>query len=574
MRSERIFTMHLAGVISASVLKVSLLTTLLVGCHVEGHYFAPDATPPNTHVLRVQVGGNGSGIVTAAMDGLMCSASACTGEFVEATAVTLSATSTIGAFLGWAGDCSGQSACTVTMDRDRSVGALFGTPGAALWVKQVGGTDRDYGRSIAVDGHGDLIAVGAFRGTIAASVTGMDLVSAGGYDLYVVKLAGATGNVLWAKRFGGTADDYISSVAVDGSNNVYVLGSFQGQVDFGSGPLVPTGSTAVFVLAIDQNGGFRWVRKLDGTNLGAGAGAITADNAANVAVAGSYQGTLTVDTMTFTSAGGADLYALKLTGAVGATVWARSFGGASRDYANGVALDGGGNVVLTGMFENAINFGGGPLSVPTGLNGFLLKLASANGQHLLSRQFGGTKLSQGQATAVDPTNSILITGSFQDTMDLGCANTLTSHEAGKDDVFLAKFSQAGACTWAKGFTGMANGATTAPTRAVSAVAVNGAGDVAIAGAFCGSISFGLQPLASASICPETNAFAARFLGDGTHLSSVRAGGTVGGFASGVAQAVDGRFFATGDFSGFAEFGGAALTALGPTDAFIVGFAPR
>jgi hypothetical protein len=550
---------------------IAWLVLILMGCQMEWpHYVEWDAPPPpRTHVLSVQVGSNGSGVVSSDPAGLACSAGACSLALAEGTQVTVSAAATAGSFLGWTGDCRGQGACTVTLDQDRTVGALFGTPGSALWVKQLGDVSRDFGASIAIDGNGDLIAVGGFRGTLMA---GSALPSAGGWDLYVVKLAGATGDVLWARRYGGASDDYISAVSVDESNNVYVLGGFQGQADFGSGPLTatPSGLAAPFVLKLAPDGSFGWVRKLDGT-LNAIA---LASKGSDIAVVGDYYGSMTIDATTFMSSGSADVLVVKLAAATGATTWVRSFGGSEWDYPNDVALDGGGNVVLTGQFMGTVNFGGGPLSAPSGtLNGFLLKLASANGSYLISRQFGDMKLSTGRAVAVDPANNIFVTGVFESTLSLGCTNNLTALQTGLDDVFLVKYSQAGACAWAKSFSGPAAMPTTSPPRASYAVAVNAAGDVAIAGSFCGTISFGGQPLTSAGVCPRPNAFAARLAGDGTPRSAVRAGGTSGDAAYGIAQSADGRFFVTGEFSGFAEFGGTALTAKGPTDAFIAAFAP-
>ncbi|MCW5803937.1 MAG: SBBP repeat-containing protein, partial [Deltaproteobacteria bacterium] len=77
------------------------------------------------------------------------------------------------------------------MDRDRSVGALFGMPGQSLWVRQLGGTGNDQGAKLAVDGAGDVVATGIFSGTI--TVGGTTLTAAGGTDVYVAKLAPADG---------------------------------------------------------------------------------------------------------------------------------------------------------------------------------------------------------------------------------------------------------------------------------------------------------------------------------------------------------------------------------------------
>jgi len=156
-------------------------------------------------------------------------------------------------------------------------------------------------------------------------------------------------------------------------------------------------------------------------------------------------------------------------------------------------------------------------------------------------------------------------GDFTETADLGCPDSLTAPQA----IFLAKYTQAGSCVWAKEFGGTA---TTHGAKAFG-IAVNNAGDVAATGAFCGSISFGGETLSSASACDGMDVFAARFSGDGTHLKSVRAGGTEGDRGLGIAQSSDGRFFVTGEFAGFSEFGGDALNSFGGTDAFIAAYAP-
>jgi hypothetical protein len=553
-----------------NALRMGLSVWILVACRVYGHYEFPER-----HALTVQLGGSGAGSVTSEPPGLTCSAGACSGEFFEGTEVRLSASATAGSFLGWTEACRGRGECTITMDRDQALGALFGTPGEALWARQLGSEESDYGKAIAIDSNNNLIAVGAFSGTITA---GSELTSNGGLDIYVVKLASSTGTVIWAKGFGGTLSDLginyyddVFGVTVDRSKNIYVTGIFAGTVDFGGGPLtVPVGEQAIFVLKLDADGSFGWARKIEGFGFGApgglagGRGSI-ATNGDAVVVAGKFS-SMTVDGTTLMSVASPDAYALKLSASTGATVWVKSFGGAGFDVASGVTLEQNGNVVLTGNFEGTVDFGGGPLSSAQG-SGFLLKLADANGAHLLSKQLGSPSASC-NAIAVDSANNIIITGWFLDTADFGCTNRLTASQAGVGDIYLVKYTQAGSCIWAKGFGGPVAMST---NRNVTSIGVNSSGEVSIAGAFSGSISFGGETLLSASFGRDV--FAARFAGDGIHLSSIRAGGTSNDYGFGIAQSSDGRAFVTGQFEGFAEFGSGAFTSIGGEDAFIVGFAP-
>jgi hypothetical protein len=72
--------------------------------------------------------------------------------------------------------------------------------------------------------------------------------------------------------------------------------------------------------------------------------------------------------------GGNDAFLVRLDTA-GAHVWSKRFGAAGNQYASGVAVDGLGAVLLTGYFEQTINFGGGALSSSGGLDLFVAKLS-------------------------------------------------------------------------------------------------------------------------------------------------------------------------------------------------------
>jgi hypothetical protein len=67
-----------------------------------------------------------SGTVTSSPSGIDCPDTSCSAEFADGTAVTLTATPGSGwRFIGWYVDCTGQDACVLTMDRDRTVQVVF-----------------------------------------------------------------------------------------------------------------------------------------------------------------------------------------------------------------------------------------------------------------------------------------------------------------------------------------------------------------------------------------------------------------------------------------------------------------
>lgn len=534
-----------------------------VGDNVGGTCVAGNGSNTIKYTLTVALGGSGKGTVTTDPAGLTCTGNTCTGMFDEGTVVNLTEMASMGQFLGWSDACSGTTGCAVTMDHDQTVGALFGTPGALLWAKQFGSANRDVGHSIVLDGNGDLIAVGEFSGTITFGTT--MLTSAGGTDIYVVKLASDTGTVAWAKRFGGATNDIGYDVSVDDTNNIYVAGSFTGSVNFGGGALQAGTQSSGFAMRLGSDGTFGWARKFGGN---AAQSLAIAAKGTSAVVAGWFGDTFSVDSTTLTNAGNGDIFVVSMNATTGATSWAKSFGGTYNDQATDLAIDGAGNVVLTGYFAGTVNFGGGALATGGNFDDvLLLKLAGATGAHLLSANYGSPNAHDyGYGVSVDASNNIYLTGQYGGTgASFGCANTFDASQANVHDVYLAKFTQGGSCAWAKGF-----GGSCTFDRLGYGVSADASGDVAIVGSFCGTMTFGGAMLTAAGTGSALDVFAARFSTDGTHLNSARVGGTGSEYGFGVAQSATGRFYATGSFTGFADFGGTAFTSAGDNDAFVMG----
>ena len=521
-------------------------------------------TEGTLYTLTVALGGSGEGGVTTTPGTLSCSGNTCSAKYLPGTVVQLAATPTMGEFLGWSDACSGKATCAVTLDRDQIVGALFGTPGAVRWAKQLGSSDRDVGHAVVIDNANDLIVVGEFSGMIAFGAT--TLTSAGGTDVYVAKISSVTGDVLWARGYGNTMNDVGLDVAVDAANAIYVTGRFLGSVDFGGGALQSGTQADAFALKLAGDGSFGWARKFGGN--GFENGITIAARGAAVVVAGGFNSAFTIDVTPLPANGPSNIFVVSMTATTGASSWIKTFGAsaASTTAVTDLAIDGAGNVVLTGFYSGTQNFGGGAMSTPGNfLDVLLLKLDGSSGAHLLSNHFGGGVHDYGYGVAVDAANNIYLIGDFGGPdAAFGCAETLDASQANLTDVYLVKYTQGGSCVWAKGF-----GGTGTFDRMGRGVSANAAGDVAIVGSFCGAATFGGPMLTAAGTCSALDVFAARFQGDGTHLNSVRVGGTGSEYGFGVVQ--DGAgFYATGSFQGFAEFGGNAFTSAGGDDIFVVG----
>ncbi len=166
--------------------------------------------------------------------------------------------------------------------------------------------------------------------------------------------------------------------------------------------------------------------------------------------------------------------------------WSRRAGGSGYDYGKGVAVDGAGNVYVTGQMASAVDLGGGMLPHKGG-NDVYVASFSNSGAHRWSRSFGstGTEFVDGLA-ANKAGPGVYVSGGFSSTMVVG-AQTLVSK--GQRDVFLAAFNGSnGASSWARAF----GGATGFDTG--RGVTTDSAGNVYLVGEYQGSIAVGSTTL--------------------------------------------------------------------------------
>ncbi|MDE0872903.1 MAG: SBBP repeat-containing protein, partial [Acidimicrobiales bacterium] len=119
--------------------------------------------------------------------------------------------------------------------------------------------------------------------------------------------------------FGGTGTDYAWDVAVDGSGNVYATGLFAATVNFGAGNVTSAGATDVFVTKLNSSGAHQWTTTLGGAGAEYGYG-VAVDGSGNVHVTGKFDGTVNFGAGNVTSAGGGDVFVVKLNSAGQAVV--------------------------------------------------------------------------------------------------------------------------------------------------------------------------------------------------------------------------------------------------------------
>jgi len=303
--------------------------------------------------------------------------------------------------------------------------------GDTAWVRRYNGPDNswDWAYAIAIDGSGNV------------SVTGWSNGSATGQDYATIKYY-PNGDTAWVRRYNGPENgpDEALAIAIDNSNHVFVTGYSGSYPDWD-----------YVTIKYYSNGDTAWLRKYSGpANEGDFASAIAVDGSGNVYVTGESMGSSTDDD-----------YATVKYYPNGDTAWVRRYNGPvnSIDIANAIAVDGLGNVYVTGQ------------SMSTGADyDYATVKYDPNGNEVWVKRHNGPGNSSDipEAIAVDGSDNVYVTG-------------YSWGSGSGPDYATIKYYTNGDTAWVRRYDGSANNADYA-----SAIALDSSNHVYVTGYSYGS----------------------------------------------------------------------------------------
>ncbi|MEL6812078.1 MAG: T9SS type A sorting domain-containing protein [Bacteroidota bacterium] len=309
---------------------------------------------------------------------------------------------------------------------------------------------------IKIDEDDNITVVITYYNTLELDPGTPPLQAVGQNDFAIAKFD-PDGNLLWHYSIGSSGREYATHILNTQNNETLILGWFDSSLDFNpqGNPevLSPIGDIDFYILKLDNDGNFIWVKQL-GTSNGTISGLALAERNNLLSISGHFNGTVDFDpgTSSFILDGGEfdDGFTLKLD-ADGEFVWATQFENeaiaALRIW--DTAIDYEENVYISGRMHEPIDFNPGPSSFiidPINVDGFVVKL-SPNGDFLWAKNFGGPDAwyNSVRSMAIDSNNDLIATGKFLSETDFdpdpGTSFVLTSH--GKKDSFLLKLSEDG-----------------------------------------------------------------------------------------------------------------------------------
>lgn len=300
----------------------------------------------------------------------------------------------------------------------------------APWNTFLGGGDDDKSYGMVGDGDGNNYVLGVSSASWGNPVRPYSM----GSDVYVAKVDG-TGAISWNTFLGGAGWDVDGGITVDDAGNIYVIG--YGDATWGSPQQAYSGGMDVSVAKLDPSGMLLW-----NTFVGGGgtetAGGIVVDENGSIYVSGSSTGTWGGEPLRAYT-GAEDVFVAKLDSS-GALIWNTFLGGNGSEFSHQVALDGSGNILVTG--HGYATWGNPLLDYTDSIDAFVVKLDSYGALQWNTFIGGNNGREVGYDLALDASNNIYITG--HSTADWG--DPLHSYNGGQD-ILVVKLDSSGTFLW-------------------------------------------------------------------------------------------------------------------------------
>jgi hypothetical protein len=172
------------------------------------------------------------------------------GDSGKQTVLDIHSRGTVVAFTGQAEGNFAIGGKAVTAEGGTDILLAASSPaGEVSFAKVYGDGELQGGRGVFVASDA-IYLTGEFMGDF--SFDDQAVSSNGDFDLFVSR-HDLAGKCLWARSFGGDFADAGHRVLVTASGDVFVVGTFRGEVDFGFGPVTAAGRDIV-LLHLDNNG--------------------------------------------------------------------------------------------------------------------------------------------------------------------------------------------------------------------------------------------------------------------------------------------------------------------------------
>ena len=321
----------------------------------------------------------------------------------------------------------------------------FDSLGIRQWGTYFGGPGVDYGISVAVDLNGDVIMAGQTT-TSSGIISGgfQNTYGGGAEDSYIVKFNGA-GLHQWSTYYGGVGSEDSRWATLDGNGNIYLSGHTSSTTSIASGGFQNTyggGELDAFLVKFNPAGARQWATYYGGPGKDFGY-SVEIGKTGDIFLGGYTSSTSAMAYGGFQNiyGGGAyDAYLVKFDNS-GARIWATYFGGIGDEIGYSTAIDGNGNVYLSGQTSSrdSIAFGGVQNVYGGGVYDAYLVKYNSLGTRQWSTYYGGPGYDDSRYAGTDTRGNVYLTGYTASTQEIASGGFQNAYGGGSYDAFVVKF---------------------------------------------------------------------------------------------------------------------------------------
>ncbi|PZF71723.1 T9SS type A sorting domain-containing protein [Taibaiella soli] len=313
------------------------------------------------------------------------------------------------------------------------VAGIWGTKANAQapiiqWQKAMGGSALDQSTSICRTNDGGYVTAGYTRSN-DGDIQGNNH---GGFDYWVVK-TDSTGKMLWTNLYGGSLDDYATSVIAT-TDGGYMVAGYSNSND-GDITNNHNGSIDYWLVKLDAEGHLMWQRSLGGS-LDDYASSVIQTSDGGYAVCG-Y--TNSNDGDVNGNHGSNDYWVVKLDN-VGNIQWQKAMGGTGLDNAMEMHQTSEGGYIVIG-YSNSLD--GDVTGNHGGSFDYWMTKMDANGNLLWQKSLGGSDDDQGAAVRQTDDGGYLVAG-YSKSSD---GDVTTGHTNRGYDYWIVKTDASGSIQW-------------------------------------------------------------------------------------------------------------------------------
>lgn len=316
--------------------------------------------------------------------------------------------------------------------------SIYSEEKTITWQKMYGGSDEDCAYSIQITDDGGYIIAGY---SSSKNIKGVK--NHGKRDCYIIKLD-SNGNITWQKMYGGSGDDWASSIQQTNDGGYIVTGTSSSEDIPG---LKNKGSSDIYIIKLDYKGNIKWHKMYGGNGEDEALSAQQTSDGGYI-IAG-YTNSNNIIGMKYKDEYYEYFYVLKLD-SKGDIQWQKLFGGSQ--------MEGEKEFFESAFSIQQTNDGGYIVTGPSGANDisgvknngncdyFILKLDS-DGNIILQKMYGGSGYDKAYCVQQTNNGGYIVAG-FSDSTDIpGIKNN------GYMDIYIIKIDLKGNIEWQKMYGG-------------------------------------------------------------------------------------------------------------------------